>query len=281
MQVVRLGQGVDRTGSFAEDALERTFAAAEEYAELCRVHGVDVIKFVATSATRDAHNRDVFITGIEQRLGVTPQVISGEREAQLSFAGAASVIDATEPVVVVDLGGGSTEMIVGTATDGVTGSYSMDVGCVRMQERHLATDPPTPDELASARRDVEVALDEALADVDISHATNIVGLAGTVTTVTARALRLPVYDAGVIDGTRLTLEQVYEACDWLMTASRDERVAEGYMHPGRVDVIAAGSLVWSEVVKRCAQEMPGLATVTTSEHDILDGIALWAANRIP
>ncbi|AZN30686.1 Ppx/GppA family phosphatase [Flaviflexus salsibiostraticola] len=280
MQIVRLGQGVDRTGRFAEDALERTFASAEYYAELCRQHEVEDIRFVATSATRDAENRDVFITGIEQRLGVTPQVISGQREAQLSFAGATSVIDATDPVAVVDLGGGSTEIVVGTAAEGVTGSYSMNIGCVRMQERHFTADPPTPEQIESARRDIRAALDQALERVDISRATNVVGLAGTVTTLTARALGLSTYDPAAIDGARLTLDQVYEACDWLMTAGRDERAAEGYMHPGRIDVIAAGALVWSEVVRRCAEEMPGLTSVTASEHDILDGIALWAAGLI-
>lgn len=279
MEVVRLGQGVDRTGRFADEALERTFAAAERYAELCRRHEVETIRFVATSATRDAENRDVFITGIENRLGVTPEVISGEREAQLSFAGAASVIDTDDPIAVVDLGGGSTELVIGSTRGPVVGC-SMDVGCVRMQERHLTADPPTADQLESARRDIRAALDQATAAVDLSRATQLVGLAGTVTTVTARALGLSVYDPHTIDGTSLPLDEVYAACEWLYTASREERAAEGYMHPGRVDVIPAGALVWSEVVKRCAQEMASLDVVTTSEHDILDGIALWAAGDI-
>lgn len=280
MEVVRLGQGVDTTGRFADDALDRTFAAAERYAALCRQHGVDTIKFVATSATRDAENRDTFITGIEKRLGVTPEVISGEREAELSFNGAVSVIDTDDPVAVVDLGGGSTEIIVGSKADGVISSHSMKVGCVRMHERHLRADPPTPEQLASAHRDVQDALDGAMARVDLSGATRLVGLAGTVTTVTARALGLTEYDPQRIDGTSLTLDQVDDACHWLMTASREERAAEGYMHPGRVDVIPAGALVWSDVVKRCAEQMANLDVVTTSEHDLLDGIALWAAGQL-
>lgn len=280
MEVVRLGQGVDKTGRFADEALDRTFAAAERYAQLCEQHGVETIKFVATSATRDAENRDLFITGIQDRLGVTPEVISGQREAQLSFNGAASVINTDEPVAVVDLGGGSTEIVVGSKKDGVIGAHSMNVGCVRMQERHFRSDPPSPQQLASARSDIEAALDDAAAAVDLSGATRLVGLAGTVTTVTARALGLPAYDPKKIDAATLTLDEVYDACDWLMTAPREERAAEGYMHPGRVDVIAAGALVWSEVVKRCAREMADLEMVTTSEHDILDGIALWAAGQV-
>ena len=280
MTVVRLGQGVDKTGMFAHDALERTFDAAERYADLCRQHEVETIKFVATSATRDAGNRDLFVSGIEERLGVTPEVISGQREAQLSFYGAASVIDSPEPVAVVDLGGGSTEIVLGSVTDGVIGSHSMNVGCVRMHERHLVSDPPTEDEVAAARSDVRAALDEAASVVDLSRATRLVGLAGTVTTVTARALGLTHYDPARIDGATLSVDRVLAACEWLMTATREERSAEGYMHPGRVDVIPAGALVWSEVIRRCAAEMVSLDSVTTSEHDILDGIALWAAGRL-
>lgn len=279
MEVVRLGQGVDTTGEFAQEALDRTFEAAERYADLCREHNVEKIRFVATSATRDARNRDVFISGIQNRLGVTPEVISGQREAQLSFFGAASVIDVTDPVAVIDLGGGSTEIVVGSKSDGVIGSFSMNVGCVRMFERHLKSDPPTEAEVEVARRDVRNALDEATQHVDITAATRLIGLAGTVTTVTARALGLPEYDPDAIDGATLTLDEVYGACDWLLSATREERTKEGYMHPGRIDVIGAGALVWSEVVGRFEREI-GITSVTTSEHDILDGIALWAAGEI-
>ena len=280
MEVVRLGQGVDTTGKFAEEALERTFAATERYAALCEEHGVQAIKFVATSATRDAENRELFIDGIRSRLGVTPEVVSGDREAQLSFFGAASVIDISDPVAVVDLGGGSTEIVLGSKAEGVIGAWSMNVGCVRMQERHLQTDPPTEQQIEAARVDIRAALDEATKHVDLRRATRLIGLAGTVTTVTARALGLPTYDPDAIDRTELTVDQVLEACTWLMTATRDERAAEGYMHPGRVDVIASGALVWSEVVKRCQEDMVSLPVVTTSEHDILDGIALWAAGAL-
>lgn len=277
MTVVRLGQGVDKTGEFAPDALERTFAATDRYASLCREHGVEAIKFVATSASRDVSNRDEFVAGIQQRLGVEPEVISGTMEAELSFAGATSVLPTVnEPMVVIDLGGGSTEIVVGSQADGVTGAHSMNVGCVRMTERHLHTDPPTEVEKAGARRDVENALNEALADVDLTGVRHIIGLAGTVTTVTARALGLPEYDPQVINGTVLSVDEVHQACQWLTNASTEERHAEGYMHPGRVDVIGAGALVWDTVVARLSAET-GVTDVMTSEHDILDGIALWAA----
>ena len=280
MEVVRLGQGVDRTGRFADEAIERTFAATDSYRELCQKHGVENIVFVATSATRDAQNRDVFVAGIEERLGVTPRVVTGEREAHLSFQGAISVLPdlGADRVVAVDLGGGSTEIVAGDAS-GVSAAFSMDVGCVRLTERHLAGDPPTADQQERARADVRAALDEALARVDVSSVRHIIGLAGTVTTVTARALRLDHYDPAIINGTLLGLDEVEAACDWLINAPREERSAEGYMHPGRVDVIAGGALVWQEVVRRLAAES-GLSEVLTSEHDILDGIALWAGGQI-
>lgn len=279
MEVVRLGQGVDTRGEFAQEALDRTFAAAERYAQLCQEHEVEAIRFVATSATRDARNREEFISGIHERLGVVPEVVSGEREAQLSFQGAASVLDSNEAVAVVDLGGGSTEIVLGSKEQRVIGAHSMNVGCVRMFERHFRNDPPTEIEIEAARADVRMTLDEAGKTVDFTKATRLIGLAGTVTTVTARALGLPAYDSKQIDAATLSVEQVHEACEWLLSATNEEREAEGYLHPGRVDVIGAGALVWSEVVSRFERDS-GLTEVTTSEHDILDGIALWAAGEI-
>ena len=284
MDVVRLGQGVDRTGQFDPAALERTLAKVGEYADLCREHGVESIRFAATSATRDASNRDEFLGGVKERLGVPVQVLSGDEEAGTSFAGAASVmgVDGPSPVIVVDLGGGSTEVVLGELGQGVVADYSMNVGCVRMHERHMTSDPAGADEIAAARSDVNAALDEAEARVDFGSARGLVGLAGTVTTLTARALGLEKYDASRIHGTELSVARVVEVCEWFIHSSKAERDALGYMHPGRSDVMASGALVWEEVVKRVAARMVerghALDTVVTSEHDILDGMALWAAD---
>ncbi|MDN6486791.1 MAG: Ppx/GppA phosphatase family protein [Ancrocorticia sp.] len=285
MDVVRLGQGVDRTGQFDPVALERTLTKVGEYADLCREHGVESIRFAATSATRDASNRDEFLSGVRERLGVPVQVLTGDQEAGTSFDGAASVmgVDGPTPVIVVDLGGGSTEVVLGELGEGAVADHSMNVGCVRMHERHMASDPATAEEIAAARADVNAALDAAEQDVDFSSARGLVGLAGTVTTLTARALGLEQYDASRIHGTELTVDQVVEVCEWFIHSSKAERDALGYMHPGRSDVMAAGALVWEEVVKRVAARMEEsghpLGAVVTSEHDILDGMALWAAKE--
>ncbi|OKL53799.1 exopolyphosphatase [Bowdeniella nasicola] len=281
MRVVRLGQGVDRTGYLAEEALARTFAAAEDYAALCREHDVEAIRFVATSATRDAANRDVFVAGIKDRLGVAPEVIAGEEEAALSFAGALSSVGTSGPTIVVDIGGGSSELVLGTETP--SAQFSMNVGCVRITERHLHSDPPTAAEIAVATADIDAAIDEAERHVDLSAATRLVGLAGSVTTITAHALALPAYDSAAIDGTHLSVEQIHDACSALLHESRQERGAHGFMHPGRVDVIGAGALVWSRIVARVhartREAGHPIDDARTSEHDILDGIALSAAAR--
>jgi exopolyphosphatase/guanosine-5'-triphosphate,3'-diphosphate pyrophosphatase len=276
MRVVRLGQGVDATGELAQEALERTFAAAADYAELIRRHGAEKVRFVATSATRDARNRQVFVDGIRELLGVEPEVISGDEEAALSFAGASSVLPSRgeDPVLVVDLGGGSTEFVLGNA-DGVIAARSVDVGCVRMTERHLRNDPPTPEQIAAAEADVDAAIDEAARSVPLKRTTAVVGVAGSVTTITAHALRLPEYSPEAIHGTELSLDAMREACAELLEMSRAERAALPYMHPGRVDVIGAGALVWRRVLDRLADVTDGrISTAVASEHDILDGIAL-------
>lgn len=279
MEVVRLGQGVDRTGRLAPEALGRTLDAARRYARVIEELGATRTRFVATSATRDAQNRDEFVRGVLDALGVEPEVVSGEEEAELSFRGATSTVAAVRPgpYVVVDLGGGSTELVHGTDTPDA--AYSMDVGCVRMTERHLRSDPPTADEEAAARADVRAALDEAARVVPLGRAATLVGLAGSVTTVTAHALRLAAYDRDRIDGAVLPVDDVLAACDDLLHRTRDERAALGFMHPGRVDVIGAGALVWSEVVRRVRDDVAAaggaLTEVVTSEHDILDGIA-WS-----
>ena len=277
MQVVRLGEGVDRTGRLSDAALARTFAATEEYARTCERLGAQRVRFVATSASRDAENRDVFVSGVRQRIGVEPQVVPGSEEAALSFAGATRELLAdglTGPFVVVDLGGGSTEVVRGGSS--VEAALSVDIGCVRMTERHLADDPPSSQQIAAARRDIEAALDRVAEVVPLHGASSLVGLAGTVTTITACALGLESYDADRIHRTRLPVERVREACDRLLHATRAERAALPYMHPGRVDVIGGGALIWRCVVDRLVA-CSGITEVVTSEHDILDGIAFSIA----
>lgn len=276
MRVVRLGQGVDATGELAPEALERTFAATGDYAELIRRHGAGSVRFVATSASRDARNRDVFVDGIRDLLGVEPEVISGDEEAALSFAGASSVLPSRgkDPLLVVDLGGGSTEFVLGDS-DGVIAAKSVDVGCVRLTERHLRNDPPTPEQIAAAEADIDAAIDLAGRTVPLGRATAVVGVAGSITTITAHALGLSEYDPAQIHGASLDLGTISDAATSLLEMSREERARLPYMHPGRVDVIGAGALVWRRILQRLAELGDGsISVATSSEHDILDGIAL-------
>ena len=269
MQVVRLGQGVDETNQFHPDALERTFAAVDLYAAELARRGVEKIRFCATSATRDATNRNIFIEGVKERLGIEPEVISGDEEARLSFAGATREFNRTDgPFLVVDIGGGSTEFVLGT--DSVDTAISVNIGCVRMTERHFHDDPPTADEVALARRDIQNAIDIAYASVDIKSAKTLVCVAGTATTVAAAALGLLEYDRYAIHLSRIQADQVHDVSKRFTSMTRDERAALGYMHPGRVDVITAGSLVLSEIVKAT-----GAKEFVASENDILDGMA-WS-----
>ena len=269
MQVVRLGQGVDETNQFHPDALERTFTAVDLYAAEIVRRGVEKIRFCATSATRDATNRNIFIDGVKERLGIEPEVISGDEEARLSFAGATREFNRTDgPFLVVDIGGGSTEFVLGTDT--VESAISVNIGCVRMSERHFHNDPPTADEATIARSDIQNAIDIASASVDIKSAKTLVCVAGTATTVAAAALNLPEYDRYAIHLSRISADQVHAVSDRFLTMTRDERAALGYMHPGRVDVITAGSLVLSKIVKAT-----GAKEFVASENDILDGMA-WS-----
>ena len=269
MQVVRLGQGVDETNQFHPDALERTFAAVDLYAAELARRGVEKIRFCATSATRDATNRNIFIDGVKERLGIEPEVISGDEEARLSFAGATREFSRTDgPFLVVDIGGGSTEFVLGT--DSVDTAISVNIGCVRMTERHFHNDPPTADEVALARHDIQNAIDIAYASVDIKNAKTLVCVAGTATTVAAAALDLPEYDRYAIHLSRIQADQVHDVSKRFTSMTRDERAALGYMHPGRVDVITAGSLVLSEIVRAT-----GAKEFVASENDILDGMA-WS-----
>ncbi len=278
MTIVRLGQGVDRTGELAPEALERTFTACREYARVIEGHGAERVRFVATSATRDAANREVFTRGVRDILGVTPEVVTGEEEARLSFTGATAGLtgaDWPRPFLVVDIGGGSTEFVVGDTA--VRAGHSVDIGCVRLTERHLArdgevVDPPTGQAAAAIRSDIAAALDEAAARVPLESARTLVGLAGSVTTIAAIALGLESYDSDRVHHSRVSREAVREIAARLLASTHAERAASPVIHPGRVDVVTAGALVLEAVMDRC-----GATEVVVSEHDILDGIALGIA----
>ncbi|MFE0702445.1 exopolyphosphatase [Streptomyces sp. NPDC058872] len=270
MTIVRLGQGVDRTGRLAPEALDRTFAACRAYAGVIKELGAERIRFVATSASRDAENREEFVNGVVEILGVEPEVITGDQEAAFSFTGATGELHGDDRRLVVDIGGGSTEFVVGNAH--VEAARSVDIGCVRLTERHVRHDPPTAEEVAAIRADVRAALDLAAETVPIDTARTLVGLAGSVTTVAAIALGLREYDSEKIHHARISAAQVAEVTERLLTSTHEERAAIPVIHPGRVDVIVAGALVLREVVERV-----GAAEVVVSEHDILDGIALSVA----
>jgi exopolyphosphatase/guanosine-5'-triphosphate,3'-diphosphate pyrophosphatase len=272
MKIVRLGQGVDQTGQFHPDAIARTLAAVDKFASEIAKRGVEKIRFCATSATRDATNRHLFVDGVRERLGIEPEVISGNEEAALSFAGAIQDLDPAEgPFLVIDIGGGSTEFVFGTSS--VEAARSVNIGCVRMTERHFASDPATPEQVELARTDIQAAIAQAAAEVPITQAKTLVAVAGTATTVAAAALNLAEYDRYAIHLARISAAQVHEASTMFLTKNREERLALGYMHPGRVDVIPAGALVLSEIIKAT-----GATGFVASESDILDGMARSLVN---
>jgi exopolyphosphatase/guanosine-5'-triphosphate,3'-diphosphate pyrophosphatase len=271
LEIVRLGQGVDRTGRLAPEAIERTRRALAGYAAQVRELGADRVRMVATSATRDAANRDDFRAMVLGTLGAEPEVITGAEEAALSFTGAVRGLAGAAvraPYLVVDIGGGSTELVLGSAA--VEAATSVDVGCVRLTERHLAADPPTPLQIAAAEGDIHAAIATARDAVPLARAATVVGLAGSVTTVAAIALGLPGYDSSRIHHSRISAEQIRAVTGRLLGMTRAERAALPVMHPGRVDVIGAGALVLRVLVDEL-----GAAEVVVSEHDILDGIA-WS-----
>lgn len=290
-EIVRLGQGVDRTGLLDPEALERTLAAVASYAADCAELGVapggDVRRFVATSATRDARNREDFVAGVRRLLGIEPEVVSGQEEARLSFTGSLLGACGSEgdqatgrggcaPArLVVDLGGGSTELVLGV--DAPSAAISLDTGSVRITERFLAGGV-TPESEAAARAEVRGLLDEAERVVDLSAPGRLVGLAGTITTVTAHALDLQAFDPQALNGAELSPQTVLASCEAIIHSTPEQRASWGYLAPGRRDVIAAGALVWSEVVSRVVERTTAagrpLQRVTTSLYDILDGIAL-------
>ena len=270
LELVRLGAGVDRTGRLAPAAIERTRLALLGYAAEIAELGIERVRMVATSASRDASNAGDFRAMVRSVLGVDPEVISGEEEARLSFTGAVNGLTAEGPYLVVDIGGGSTEFVTGSGS--VEAAISMDIGCVRMTERHLRSDPPTAAEIAAAEKDITDAVDAALAAVSGRTARTLVGLAGSVTTVTALALDLPGYDAARIHHARVSLDDVRRVTGDLLAMSVHRRRELPVMHPGRADVIGAGALILRIILERS-----GMDAVVASEHDILDGIAYGIA----
>ena len=268
MRIVRLGQGVDRTGRLDPEALERTRVALVAYAAAIRDAGARAVRMVATSATRDASNRGDFVEMVRGALGVDPEVLSGDAEARLSYAGAVAGLSGIRwPLLVADIGGGSTELVLGDAGR-VIAARSVDIGCVRLTERRLVSDPPSPEEIEAASEDVAAALALAATSVTLDGASTFVGLAGSVTTVVAHALGLPAYDPVAIHGTSVPADDVYAACEDLLHMPRARRAELPYMHEGRVDVIGGGALVVAAVLRAS-----GCGAMIASEHDILDGIA--------
>ncbi|MCO1598763.1 Ppx/GppA family phosphatase [Micromonospora sp. RHAY321] len=272
MEIVRLGQGVDRTGRLAPEAIERTRVALASYAADIEKLGAERVRMCATSASRDAANAADFTDMVQRTLGVAPEVVTGDDEARLSFTGAVRGLpaDAKEPFLVVDIGGGSTEFVVGDRAGGVRAAISVDIGCVRMTERHLPGDPPSEEQVAAAQADIAAAVDRALAVVPGREAATLVGLAGSVTTVVALAQGLREYDPERIHHARVSYEAVAQVTTDLLSWTREQRLANPVMHPGRADVIGAGALVLRVIMERA-----GMPSVVASEHDILDGIA-WS-----
>ncbi|MGH3606719.1 MAG: exopolyphosphatase [Pseudonocardiaceae bacterium] len=280
MRIVRLGQDVDATGRLAPDALDRTRVALADYAAIARSAGAKRLRMVATSATRDAANREEFFAMVRRTLGTDAEVITGDEEARLSFTGAVGGLDPADgPFLIVDVGGGSTELVLGQ-WDGVradvTAARSVDIGCVRITERHLRSDPPTPAEISAAEQFAAETLQPAFAAVPVAKARTWVGVAGTVTTLSAIAQQLPAYDPDSTHLSRLSLQQVRATAEQLLASTHQQRAANPVIHPGRVDVIAGGALI----VRVLAEELhtrAGISELVVSEHDILDGITLGLA----
>jgi exopolyphosphatase/guanosine-5'-triphosphate,3'-diphosphate pyrophosphatase len=268
-RIVRLGQGVDATGRLADEALDRAFAAIDEYAGMVAQHPVTKIRFCATSATRDASNAQEFADGVHERLGVWPEVLSGDEEAALSYHGAVRHLRSRPayPLLVVDIGGGSTELVLGDAA-GPQSAQSMDIGSVRLHERHLTSDPPTPDQVEACVADIDAHLDAC--PVPVESAATVVGVAGSILSITAGVLDLPSYDKSVIDQAVVAADDVHAFVDRLVAMPVSDRLGFPWMHPGRVDVLGAGGLILSRVLRRCRAEK-----LVASEADILDGIA-WS-----
>ena len=271
-EIVRLGQGVDQNKAFHPDAIARTLAAVDLFAQEISKRGVEQIRFCATSATRDASNRELFIDGVKERLGIEPEVISGDEEARLSFIGATKEFAASDaPFLVVDIGGGSTEFVYGNSE--VEFAKSVNIGCVRMTERNIHSDPPKAEEIENARRDIQEAIAVAALNVPITQAKTLIAVAGTATSVAASALDLAKYDRHLIHLARVSAQQTHHVAITFAAMNAEQRSHVGFLHPGRADVFAAGSLVLSEIMKAT-----GAKEFVASEADILDGIA-WSLAR--
>ena len=272
MEIVRLGQGVDENKAFHPDAINRTLSAVKSFKEIINKNKVDKIRFWATSATRDAMNRNLFIDGVRDILNVQVEVIPGEEEAALSFTGATYQLDqGSGPFLVVDIGGGSTEFVYGDKK--VISAKSVNIGCVRMSERHLTNQPPTMDQIASAIVDIDIAITQAAVSVPINSAKSLIAVAGTATTVAAAALNLLKYDRGLIHLSKISADKVHKVAQMFQSMNKSEISALPYMHEGRVDVITSGSLVLSRVMAAT-----GAAEFVASESDILDGMAFSLIN---
>ena len=272
MEIVRLGQGVDENKAFHQDAINRTLSAVKSFKEIIDKNKVDKIRFCATSATRDAMNRNLFIDGVRDILNVQVEVIPGEEEAALSFTGATYQLDqGAGPFLVVDIGGGSTEFVYGDKK--VISAKSVNIGCVRMSERHLTNQPPTIDQIASAIVDIDIAITQAAVSVPINSAKSLIAVAGTATTVAAAALDLSKYDRDLIHLSKISADKVHKVAQMFQSMNKSEISALPYMHEGRVDVITAGSLVLSRVMAAT-----GAVEFVASESDILDGMAFSLIN---
>lgn len=268
MEIVRLGEGVDRTGRFDERAVERTLSALDGFIAQMRRRGVERVRFCATSATRDATNRQIFVDPVRERLGLEPEVISGSEEAALSFRGATKEFPPDDgPFLVVDIGGGSTEFVLGRQE--VESAMSVNIGCVRMAERHLHSNPPSRESLDSAITDIDAAIAQVRERVDFSAAKKLIAVAGTATTVAAASLGLESYDRYAIHLSEILAPEAHRVAIMFQNMDREQIAALGYMHPGRVDVITAGALVLSRII-----HASGASSFIASESDILDGIAL-------
>jgi exopolyphosphatase / guanosine-5'-triphosphate,3'-diphosphate pyrophosphatase len=270
--IVRLGQDVDRTGVFAAAALERTFTTLDEYVAVVERRQVDAVRFVATSAARDVQNRAAFVDGVRDRLGVEPEIISGDEEARLAYDGATRQLTGRSsierPWLVLDIGGGSTELVLGAERAASIRGVSVDVGSVRITERHLAGDPPTRDQVAAATADISAALQSVR--LPLGSARALIGVAGSITTMGAMVLDLPEYDRERVNLARLAAPDVLHAIDRVVAMSVAQRRALPFMHPDRADVIGAGALILG-----CVMERLGLPELVVSARDILDGIA-WS-----
>jgi exopolyphosphatase/guanosine-5'-triphosphate,3'-diphosphate pyrophosphatase len=272
MEIVRLGQGVDENKAFHPDAINRTLLAVKSFKEIIDKNKVDRIRFCATSATRDASNRNIFIDGVRDILNIQVEVIPGEEEAALSFTGATYQLDqGSGPFLVVDIGGGSTEFVFGDKK--VISAKSVNIGCVRMSERHFTNQPPTMGQIASAIVDIDIAITQAAVSVPINSAKSLIAVAGTATTVAAAALDLSKYDRDLIHLSKISADKVHKVAQMFQSMNKSEISALPYMHEGRVDVITAGSLVLSRVMAAT-----GAVEFVASESDILDGMAFSLIN---